>query len=166
MATRKVFTFSTIVESVSFNSVTAAIFLPHHVIIELPKGRLKTNGIVNGVPFSLSVLYRKETGRYFPINAALRKMARVEPRDAVNVTFCVINTEKAELPVERETVLDDEDKARKIWKKFTVSMGKVLADYIVNAKQIDMRIRRAIEMVRKGRSGMLQPHGTRKRKNG
>jgi hypothetical protein len=166
MATKKVFTFSTIVESVSFNPVTAAVFLPHHVIIDLPKGRLRTNGIINGVPFSLSVLYRKETGRYFPISAALRRSARLEPGDAVNVTFSVINTENVELPLERETVLDEEDKARKIWRKFTISMGRMLADYLINAKQIDMRIRKALEMVRKGRAGTLQPQGTRRRKNG
>jgi hypothetical protein len=165
MATRKNFEFSGIVESVQFNKITTAVFLPHHIVIELPRGRLIAKGIMNGVPFSVSLLYRKDTGRYFPINLALRKAANIEQGDAVNVTFKIIDPEKVDMPAELETVLNEDDKARKIWKKLTISMQRVLADYIHSAKQIDMRVRRAVETVQRARKGFLQPQGSRKKKN-
>jgi hypothetical protein len=165
MATTRNFEFSGIVESVHFNQITTAVFLPHHIIIELPRGRVKATGIMNGVPFSVSVLYRKDTGRYFPINLALRKAANIEPGDAVNVNFKVIDPEKVDLPAELETVLNEDDKARKIWKTLTISMQRVLADYIESAKRIDMRVRRAVETVQRARKGFLQPQSSRKKKN-
>jgi hypothetical protein len=165
MATRKVFSFSGLVESVRFNPVTTAVFLPHHIVIGLPAGRVKTNGIINGVPFSLSILYRKEVGRYLPLSAALRSAARLEVGDAVNVTFSIIDKDRIEFQENMDTVLDQEDKSRRVWKTLTVAMNRMLPDFVANARMIDMRIRKALEMVQKGRATLPQPDGTRKKKN-
>jgi hypothetical protein len=165
MRQRKSFSFTGIVESVRFNLLTTAVFLPHHIVVDLPRGRVKTTGIINGVPFSSTILYRKDSGRYFPINAALRKAAQIEAGDQVEVTFRVIDMEKVELPDELETVLGEDDKARKIWKQITIGVQKVLAGYVESAKQIDMRLRRALETVQRAKTGTAQAQGTRKKKN-
>lgn len=162
MSTRKHFTFSGIVESVQFNLVTTAVFLPHHVIIELPKGRVKASGIINGIPFSSSVLYRRDTGRFFSISSALREAANIEPGDAVNVTFRIIEAEKVEVPEERETVLDEDDKAKKVWRM--TSRQDVLASYFHSAKQIDMRMRNAFERVEKAKAQRQQSEDTPSKK--
>jgi hypothetical protein len=165
MVMGKHFTFSGIVESVRFNLTTTAVFLPHHIIADLPRGtRLKAIGIMNGAPFSLSLLYRKDSGKYFPISAALRRAANIEAGDAVNVTFRIIEPEKVELPPTHETVLCEDDKARKIWRKLTIRVQKVLDDYILAARNIDMRMRRALDNVKKARSGTALPHPTRRKK--
>jgi hypothetical protein len=165
MAAGKIFTFNGVVESVKINLISAAVFLPHHIIIELPKGRLKVSGILNGTPFSLALLYRKELGRYFPISSALRKTANVSPGDSVNITFRIIQTEKVELALPLETVLTEEDKTRKIWKKFSITLQRIVGDYIDSVKRIDMRIRKTIEMIQRSRHNDLQNQPVRKKKN-
>ena len=166
MVMGKHFTFSGIVESVRFNFTTTAVFLPHHIIVDLPRGsRLKAIGIMNGAPFSLSLQYRKDTGKYFPINAALRRAANIEAGDAVNVTFRIIESGKVELPPAHETILNEDDKARRIWRKLTIRVQQVLDDYIAAARNTDMRMRRALDNVKKARSGTSQPHSTRKKRN-
>jgi hypothetical protein len=166
MATRRNYTFSGIVESVRFNLIHTAVFLPYHVLLDLPRGRVKASGIMNGAPFSLSILYRKDKGKYFPISASLRGAAKIEPGDAVNVSFRVIEMEKVEMPQELETVLNEDDKARQIWKRIPPTLKRVLAGYVESAKKIDVRMRRSLETIHRAKRKELQAQATRRKKNG
>jgi hypothetical protein len=166
MATRRNYAFSGIVESVRFNLIHTAVFLPHHILLDLPRGRVKASGIMNGAPFSLSILYRKDVGKYFPISSSLQSAARIEPGDAVNVTFRIIEMQKVEMPQELETVLNEDDKARQIWKKIPATRQRVLAEYVESAKKIDVRVRRALESIRLAKREKPQTQPSRRKRNG
>jgi hypothetical protein len=162
MRLKKKYTFTTSLELVDFNLVNSAVFLPHDINIELPKGRLKANGSMNGAPFSLSIQYRKDFGRFFSVSSALRMEANIQPGDNVTVTFRLMEIEKVEIPEELEMVLGEDDKARKEWSKVPAKVRRVLGQYVDSAKKIDSRIRRALEMVQKAKAGLLLPQSTRK----
>ena len=162
----KTFTFEAILEEVRFNFITTAVFLPHHIIVELPKGKLRATGLLNGIPFSVSILYRKDTGRYFPISAALRKLVGVEAGDKVTVSFRIIEFEKIDFSLEFDSLPDEKDKLSRVLKRITTSINQALSDYITNAKRIDMRIRKAFEMVKRGKAAVRQPQGARRKKSG
>lgn len=157
------FTFTSILETIHFNVISAAVFLPHHIIVDLPKGRLRVSGLINGAPFSLAIQYRKDGSRYFTVGAALRKAARIEPGDTVFVSFKVLDLNNVELPEALEFTVRSSIETGKLFRASSGSK-KLLSSYITEAKNIDSRIRHAVEIVQKAKTGLLQPQQN-KRKN-
>lgn len=164
MREKKTFTFAGIAESVQLNLTTTAVFVPHHINIELPRGRYKVIGLMNGVPFSTSLQFRKDVGRFFSINSDLMHSARIAIGETVDVSFRLINPEKVEIPEERETVVIPNDKEKRVWKTSSLKLDKVLAAYVDSAKKIDSRMKRAIETVQKSKAELLQTLGPKKKK--
>jgi hypothetical protein len=161
------FSFKAVLESVRFNTITTAVFLPHHVIIDLPKGRSKVTGTINGAPFSLSIQYRKEGARYFAIGSALRKAARIEAGDSVEVTFRILSLQKIDYHEVLETVLHHDAEVRKIGRaSFSpVSPHPTLTGFLDAARNMDFRIRKCVEIVQRSKYVSPQPQQKKKNRN-
>ena len=161
----KTFTFVGKAESVQLNLTTTAVFVPHHINIVLPRGRLKVLGLMNGIPFSTSLQYRKDVGRFFSINKALKHSARIIAGEPVSVSFRLMELDRVEIPEERETALDPNDKLKKILRTSSANLQGILTAYVESAVKIDSRIKRAIETIQKSKSELLQTHSAKRKKN-
>jgi uncharacterized protein YdeI (YjbR/CyaY-like superfamily) len=110
---------------------------------------------MNGTPFSLAIQYRKQEASFFVVGAPLRKAAHLKPGDAVEVKFTLIDPDKVELPEELEAVLAQDEAGMKVWSTFTDGTQRSLAYYVNSAKNIDVRIKRALELINKAKAGKL-----------
>lgn len=156
MPLKNTFYFAATLEKVKINLIRTVIFMPVDVVLQLPKGRLRVNGLMNGAPFSLSIQYRKDGTRYFPVSSMLRRAAKIQPGDVVDITFTIVEPDKVEIPEELETTaLHRNAEASK------VQPVSPLRHYIHAVKQIDSRIRRAIEAVQK--AGPTRPYDQQKK---
>lgn len=161
------FSFTGQLESVRLNVQTTAVYLPHHIIAELPKGRIRVSGTINGAPFSLAIRFRKDGSRYFTVGSTLRNAARVGPGDNVDIRFRVLDINSVEPPAVLEVVAHEEHEVKSIGRLFSKPGKQILEDYISNVKNMDVRLRRSIDNVRKGRIATgLQPHHQRRNKKG
>lgn len=137
-----------------------AIYLPQHVVEKLPAGRVRVKGLCNNAPFALAVLHLKDGARYFAVSAALRKAAGVRVGDPVKVSFTIVDPDKLELPEELEAVLAQDEEARTAWDKLTTGYQRSLVHYITSVKNVDSRIKRALDLVNRAKTGQL--HGQQK----
>lgn len=162
---KREFSFVAPLETVKLKHTTTAVYLPHHIIVDLPKGRVRVSGTLNGFPFSQAIQYRKDGSRFFTVGSGLRNEARIEPGDQVNVSFKVLNLHQVELPSTLEAVLHQDNEVKKIEKKFADPVKYEFTDYIHAIKNMDVRLRRSIERVQRGRISVMQPQQNRKNKN-
>lgn len=165
MQMKKQFSFTSLLESVRLNLLTTAVYLPHHIIIELPKGRLRVSGTINGSPFSLAIQYRRDGSRYFTVGSALRKAANIDAGDTVHVSFKVLNLNVVELPDALEVVVHQDNEVKKIGRTFSKPAKETLSDYVSAIKNMDVRMKRSIEKVQRSKIGALQPQPNKKNKN-
>ena len=165
MREKKIFIFSGKLESVQFNLTTTAVLIPHRMSVDFPKGRLKVIGLMNGAPFSLPIQYRKQTGRFFPVSAALRQSARVNVGDTVNICFRLIDEDRVEFPEVLENVVEGYDKSDKTWNKSINGGKRFLESYLSSAKQMDSRLKKSIEVVQKSKAALPATQVPRKKKN-
>lgn len=165
MQVKTQYTFSGIVEAVRFNQITTAVFLPHHIIIELPKGRVRVSGSLNGAPFSLAILFRKDGSRYFSVGASLRRAANIETGDTVHVAFKILDMHHVELPGPLDKRVDHHDEASKHTRKVKLQSGKVLVNFIQAVKSVDSRLRTSIESIQRSKSASPQPDQHKRNRN-
>jgi hypothetical protein len=159
------FSFTGILESVRLNLMTTAVFLPHHIIVELPKGRLRVSGSINGAHFSLAIQHRKDGSRFFSVGASLRKSANIQAGDTVEVTFRILDLERVELPEALEVVLHQDKEVRRVSKSLKAQAVKPLGNYVQAIKTMDIRWKNAIEIVQRSKVGNFVPQQNRKNKN-
>jgi bacteriocin resistance YdeI/OmpD-like protein/uncharacterized protein DUF1905 len=156
------FRFTSRLSSVKGSLIHSVVFLPKEIVDALPEGRVRTKGTLNGVPFALAPMYKKDGSRFFSVNAAIRKAARIKEGDKVEVIFKLVNPLKVDIPEELEAVLAQDDEAMKVWEEFTPGMQRSLILYITSVKNVDSRIKRALELVEKAKLGLLssqkKPH--------
>ena len=157
------FSFKGVLESVRLNVQTTAVYLPHHVIAKLPGGRLRVTGTINGAPFSLAIRFLRNGSRYFTVGSDLRKAARIAEGDSVDVRFRVIDLCSAEPPAILEVVTLHEREIRSI-RTLPQKERQVLENFITDLKNMDVRIRRSVENVRKGHINP-EPRPQHQRKN-
>ncbi len=165
MQKRSEFSFIAPLETVKLKHITTAVYLPHHIILDLPKGRVRVSGTLNGCPFSQAIQYRRDGSRFFTVGSGLRREARVEPGAQVSVSFRVLNLDRVELPTTLEAVLHQDSEVRKIGKKFSNPVKYEFTDYIHSIKNMDVRLRRSIEGVQRSKISALQPQQNRRNKN-
>lgn len=165
MQIKNEFSFTAPLETVKLNHITTAVYLPHHIIVELPKGRQRVSGTINGSPFSLAIQYRRDGSRFFTVGAALRKEARIEAGDKVSVSFRILDFHQVELPRTLESVMHQDSEARQLGKKFCKPGKYAFTEYIRTIKNMDVRLKRSIENVQRSRITTLQPQQNRKNKN-
>ena len=164
-ASKKSFSFSGTLQPIEGLLVQAAIFLPKEIIRELPKGRVRVKGTFNQIPFALAVQYKKDGGRFFVVSLVLRKAIKIKIGDAVDVKFKLVDSNKVDLPEELEAVLAQDDDGAKAWSKVTPGRQRGIIHYITSTKNIDLRIKRSIQMVDRAKSGTLHAQAQKKNKN-
>lgn len=131
------------------------LFLPEEIVEALPKGRLRTKGTMNGAPFSLAPQYKKDGSRFFSVSASLRRAAKIKVGDLVDVTFKLVDASVVDMPEELEAVLEQDEKAMKVWNTFTLGLQRGLIHYITSVKNVDSRIKRVLDIVERAKLGML-----------
>jgi hypothetical protein len=165
MRAKKKFTFTGTVESVSFNLTTTAVFIPHYISIDLPGRTPRIMGLINGAPFSITVQYRKEFGKYFSVSNELLSAAGVKTGDIVHVSFRIIEADTVEIPEELETVLSDDERIRRSWSSYRGKLQRAVAGYLDAARKIDIRMKKALQILQKAKAGTLQQQVTKKKRN-
>jgi hypothetical protein len=151
------FEFTTTVVGYNGTYRTAMIVVPENVVRTLPKQtRIRTEGTMNGAPFALAILRQKTGERYFVVSAALRKAARVKDGEPVHVKFHCVDVDRLVLPEELQALLDVDPEMQAVWSTFTVGRQRGLAHYVSSAKSQDVRIRRALELMRKAMNNELE----------
>lgn len=151
------FSFRTTLSPIEAVFMKTAIFIPPAVVRKLPKGRVRVKGTFNDAPFALAVLHRKDGARYFSVSAPLRKAAKVRVGDGVSVKFTIVNPDKLDIPEELHAVLEQDDQAQKAWEKLTTGYQRSLIHYVTSVKNVDSRIKRAMDLLERAKAGLL--HG-------
>lgn len=148
----KVYTFTGVLSNISSSISYKGIFIPPEILSQLPvaKGRIRVKGTINGHPFNLAIQSAKEAGKYFMISSSLRKVCKLEvgPRP-IAVSFSLVDSEELEIPEELLSVLEQDEVAGKIFYAYTKGYQRSLVHYITTVKNIDSRIKRALELAEK-----------------
>ena len=129
------------------------------------KGRVRTKGTINKTPFALAIQHKKDGSRFFMVSAQLRREAKIGSGDAVKVRFWIVDPDEVDVPEELQAVLDQDREAMKTWKSFTPAWQRGLAHYVNAVKNIDSRIKRAIEIMEKAKYGQLHAQKIAKKKS-
>jgi hypothetical protein len=149
------YSFTSKLEDVRTGMLTTLVVIPPKIISQLPEGRKRTKGTMNGAAFSLAINNLKSGERYFAVSNALRKAAKIGVGDPVKVDFHLVDPNIVELPEELEVVIAQDPDAEKVWNTFTPGMQRSLAHYVITAKSVDVRIKRALELMFKIKTGGL-----------
>ena len=165
MARKMTFRFQTTLSPIDSVFMKSAIFLPQEVIHELPKGRIRVKGTFNGAPFALAAQHLKDGSRYFSVSGPLRKAARIKIGDPVAVYFKVVDPDKVDIPEELDAVLSQDPLALQAWEKLTTGYQRSLIHYVTSVKNVDSRIKRALDLLERAKRGLLQGQRNSGRKN-
>ena len=76
--------------------------------------------------------------------------------DIVKVNFKIVDADKLDVPEELEAVLSQDDDARKAWQKLTTGYRRSLIHYVTSVKNVDSRIKRALDLLNRAKAGLLQ----------
>jgi hypothetical protein len=163
-ASQKTYSFTGKLQSIEGVLADAAIFLPKEIIKALPDGRLRVKGTMNQTQFALGIQYKKDGGRFFVVSLVLRKAAQLKMGDNVDVKFKLVDPEKVDLPEELEEVLAQDDEGLKAWSKITPGLQRGIIHYITSTKNVDLRIKRSIQMVNRAKTGTLHAQVQKKNK--
>jgi len=124
-------------------------------------------GTFNGAPFALAVQHLRDGSRYFSVSAALRKAAGIKKEgDPVTVSFKIVDPDRLDIPEELEAVLLQDDLARKAWEKLTTGYQRSLIHYITSVKNVDSRIKRALDLLNRAKAGLLFGQQNQKKAKG
>lgn len=133
------------------------ISIPQEIASVFTEQKVKrTIGTLNGVGFRLSPLSDGSGGRYLAIGNQLRKSARIVEGSSVHVKIKPDpNPDFIDLCEEFAAVLELDEEAGKIYFNFTKGMQRSLAYYANSAKQSETRIKRALDLAHKFKTGQL-----------
>ena len=119
------------------------------------KGKVRTEGTINGHPFALAIQNLKTGERFFSISAPLRKAAKIQVSQPVTVAFKVVDPNKLDIPEELTAVLEQDQEGKKVFDAFTIGYKRGLIHYITSVKNVDSRIKRAMEIITKAKYRQL-----------
>ena len=159
--TKSSFSFSSTLSSIKGGLIITVVFIPDKVVKALPKGRIRTKGTINGVPFSLAPLHRKDGSRFFSVSASLRRAAKIKVGDTVKIAFKLVDPSVVDIPEELQAVLEQDDKAMEVWNSFIAGLQRSLIHYVTSVKSVDSRINRSLQLMEKAKAGLLsvqKPH--------
>jgi hypothetical protein len=160
----KSFRFTAPLEVIRGTLKSTVIFVPEAILEKLPKGRIRTEGTMNGTPFALAIQYKKDGSRYLVVGSILRRAAKLKEGDSVQVIFRLTDPNKLVIPEELEAVLAQDAEATEIWNTFTQGYQRSLVYYITSVKNIDSRIKRAFEIVEKSKMRALSGQKSKTKK--
>jgi hypothetical protein len=134
------------------NFISTVIYLPDEIVSQVPEGRVRTEGVLNGIPFALAPQHKKNDGsRFFIVSSSLRKAAGIKEGDKVEVMFRLVDPDKVNIPKELKAVLQQDDEAMRVWETFTSGMQRNFIIYVNSAKSTDVKIKRALEAMEKAK---------------
>ncbi len=114
------------------------------------KGVKRVLGELNGVPFRLALISDGEGGRRIMVGTPLRKAAKTFEGGQVVVSMWPDpDPDRIDLPEEFQIVLEQDEEAAEKFYAMTPGRQRSLAYYAASAKQVDTRIKRAIELAHK-----------------
>lgn len=156
MSRKKVYIFTSLLEYISGTITHTGIVLPEKTLQELnqPK-RVRIEGTINGTPFNLAIQHIKDGRRFLMVGNALRKETGLKAGDKVEVMFTLADPDEIKLPEELIEVMEQDPQGKAVFCKFTPGLQRSLAHYVTSAKQVDTRIKRALELMDKAKSGRL-----------
>jgi hypothetical protein len=146
------FKFHAPLSEVEATLISTVIYIPASVMRKLPASRVRVKGKMNGAPFALAVQYRKSGKSFFIVSRPLRKAAGIRPGDVVTVEFRIVSDE-VEIPEVLHEVLAQDPDGQTGWNKLTKGLQRGLCHYVNSVKNVDSRIKRALYLVEKIKSG-------------
>lgn len=146
--------FISTIETLGTHHVSV-IYIPEEIMETKPKTRVRAEGFMNGLPFNLAPQSQKLGLKYFMINKDLRKKLLKGDNKDILVIFEWIDANILVLPEELEAVLSQDEDFKSRFETFTVGKQRSLAHYVNSAKNIDTRIKRALELAFKVKTNSL-----------
>lgn len=119
------------------------------------KGRIRVEGTMNGASFALAIQNLKTGEKYFSVSNPLRKAAKIQLSVPVQVEFHLVDPDKLNIPEELIAVLNEDPEGKVAFENLTTGYKRSLIHYITSVKNVDSRIKRAIELVDKAKYGQL-----------
>jgi len=140
--------------------VHTIVTIPQQTIDEInTKGRIRTKGTFNNLAeFALAIQPLKTGEKYFSVNADLRKKAKVKLGDAVDVEFWIVDADIVDYPEELLIAMEQDELGKKIFTSMNKGAQRGLAHYINSAKNIDVRINRALSILERAKNGEWKHH--------
>ena len=156
MSKIKHYRFESVLEYLNGVITHTGIVLPEKTLLELnqPK-RVRIEGTINGTPFNLAIQHIKDGRRFLMVGNTLRKAAKLKAGDKVEVIFTLSDPDEIKLPEELMEVMEQDPEGKAVFNSFTPGLQRSLAHYVTSAKQVDTRIKRALELMLKAKSKTL-----------
>lgn len=119
------------------------------------QARYYVKGTLNGTPFQGSLGVRNK--QYFmPVNKALQKEAGISPGDMLQVVMEPDEAQRAELPDDLQTALQNEPEANRFFESLTPFYANTYMEWVASAKKAETRTARIQEMVTLLKAGKHQ----------
>lgn len=157
----KVYKFAERITRIDAQFMQYILMIPDDIIEQIEtekegkKGRVRVEGTMNGVPFALAVQNLKTGEKYFSVSAPLRKAAKIQLSVPVQVEFHLVDPDKLNIPEELIAVLEEDPEGKAAFEKLTPGYKRSLILYITSVKNVDSRIKRAIELINKAKYSQL-----------
>ncbi len=152
----KTYSFAAHVTKIEARFLSHILIIPQEIIEDInQKGRLRVEGTMNGAPFALAIQNLKTGERYFSMSNALRRAAKVQLNEPVKVEFHLVDPNKLDIPEELEAVLAEDPEGKAVFDEMTIGTKRGLVHYITSVKNIDSRVKRALEIIGKAKTGGL-----------
>lgn len=141
------------IEATFMNNI---LIIPQDIIESInAKGRVRVEGTMNGAPFALAIQNLKTGEKYFSVSNSLRKAAKIQLSVPVEVSFHLVDPDKLDIPEELTAVLEEDPEGKAAFEELTTGYKRSLIHYITSVKNVDSRIKRALELVHKAKTGTL-----------
>ena len=132
------------------------LIIPQEIIEKInTKGRVRVEGTMNGTPFALAIQNLKTGEKYFSVSNPLRKAAKIQLSVPVEVKFHLVDPDKLDIPEELQSVLNEDPEGKAAFEKLTTGYKRSLIHYITSVKNIDSRVKRALELIERAKIGDL-----------
>lgn len=150
------YSFATRITKIEAKFQSYILIIPQDIIESInAKGRVRVEGTINGAPFALAIQNLKTGEKYFSMSAALRRAAKVQLSVPVEVEFHLVDPNKLDIPEELTAVLEEDPEGKAIFDEMTIGTKRGLVHYIISVKNVDSRIKRALEIIGKAKTGQL-----------
>jgi hypothetical protein len=148
--------FHSVVERQDYGFRWHYIAVPDAIVRQLPAGKPRLLGTLNGKPFRLSLLNFKDGTRYITLGTELRKKAGAHLGATVDVTVSLDpDPDRIDFPIEFLTCLEQDPEAKKLFAAYTPGAQRSVMIYIRGAKSSDVRIKRSLQFLHKMKTGQL-----------
>jgi hypothetical protein len=152
----KTYKFTGRLEALGAVSTNFGIIIPEEILESLPAAkRYRVKGLMNKTPFSLAINSIKGGIKYFAVGKTLKKACKLRQGEEVDISFYIVDVNIVDLPEELIEVLAQDEDGNNIWQSFKPGMQRSLAHYVFSVKNTDSRIKRALEIIHKAKTGTL-----------